>query len=454
MPRTIQIFALVLSLLASSTIVAAEQVKLDVGTDYGKRVVSDKKQTVWVRVGLTGFKMELEKKRAAVNVAIVLDRSGSMQGDKIKKAKEAAISAVDRLAPQDIVSVITYDSNVQVLVPATKATDKAAIKEKIASITIGGNTALFAGVSKGAAEVRKFLDEEKVNRIILLSDGLANVGPSSPGELGALGVSLMKDQIAVSTLGLGLGYNEDLMMKLALKSGGNHVFIENASELADIFNKEFDDVMSVVAQNVRIKIQVPEGIRPVRVLGNDADINGQNVETKLAQIYSEQDRFILLELELPAGEVGQKMDVSNVTVSYRNMKLQADDQLTGKTAIEFCKTEKEYQASMNRVVLEDVVAMVANEQSKMATVYLDNGDLKGCIECLNSNGKWLQENSVKLKSKKLKLYYTFNNDQLNQILDNKTNLARKGMRAVQLQNDNQQRYQQKTESDKSSGRKR
>jgi len=165
MPRTIQIFALVLSLLASSTIVAAEQVKLDVGTDYGKRVVSDKKQTVWVRVGLTGFKMELEKKRAAVNVAIVLDRSGSMQGDKIKKAKEAAISAVDRLAPQDIVSVITYDSNVQVLVPATKATDKAAIKEKIASITIGGNTALFAGVSKGAAEVRKFLDEEKVNQI-------------------------------------------------------------------------------------------------------------------------------------------------------------------------------------------------------------------------------------------------------------------------------------------------
>ena len=454
MPRTIQIFALVLTLLVSSTIVAAEQVKLDVGTDYGKRVVSDKKQTVWVRVGLTCFKMESEKKRAAVNVAIVLDRSGSMQGDKIKKAKEAAISAVDRLASQDIVSVITYDSNVQVLVPATKATDKAAIKEKIASITIGGNTALFAGVSKGAAEVRKFLDEEKVNRIILLSDGLANVGPSSPGELGALGVSLMKDQIAVSTLGLGLGYNEDLMMKLALKSGGNHVFIENASELADIFNKEFDDVMSVVAQNVRIKIQVPEGIRPVRVLGNDADINGQNVETKLAQIYSEQDRFILLELELPAGEVGQKMDISNVTVSYRNMKLQADDVLTGKTAIEFCKTEKEYQASMNRVVLEDVVAMVANEQSKMATVYLDNGDLKGCIECLNSNGKWLQENSVKLKSKKLKLYYTFNNDQLNQILDNKTNLARKGMRAVQLQNDNQQRYQQKTERDKSSGRKR
>lgn len=454
MLKTIQIFTLVLTMLASSTFAVAEQVKLNVGTDYGKRVASDKKQTVWVRVGLTGFKMESEKKRAAVNVAIVLDRSGSMQGDKIKKAKEAAINAVDRLAPNDIVSVITYDSNVQVLVPATKATDKAAIKAKIASISVSGNTALFAGVSKGAAEVRKFLDKEKVNRIILLSDGLANVGPSSPGELGSLGASLMKDQIAVSTLGLGLGYNEDLMMKLALKSGGNHVFIENASELADIFNKEFDDVMSVVAQDVRIKIEVPEGIRPVRVLGNDADINGQTVETKLAQIYSEQDRFVLLELELPAGEAGQKLDLSNVTVSYRNMKSQAEDKLTGKTAIEFCKTNDEYESSMNRVVLEDVVAMVANEQSKLATVYLDNGDLKGCIECLNSNGKWLSENSVKLNSEKLDLFYTFNQDQLNQIKENKTNLARKGMRAVQLQNDNQQRYQQKSESDKASGKKR
>lgn len=440
---------LVLTLiLCGSSLSWADQVKLSVGATNGKVLTKDQKQNVWVRVGLTGFKLESEKRRAPVNVAIVMDRSGSMQGEKIKKAKEAAMQAIDRLAPHDIVSVITYDTHVNVLVPATKATDKAGIKQKISNVRIGGNTALFAGVSKGAAEVRKFMDKERVNRIILLSDGLANVGPSSPGELGKLGASLMKERISVSTLGLGLGYNEDLMMKLALKSGGNHVFIENASELADIFNKEFDDVMSVVAQDVHIKVQVPNGIRPVRVLGNEADINGQTIVSKLAQIYSKQDRFILVELEIPVGEHGQKMDLASVSVTYRNMKSKASDRLTGKSSIQYCSTAKEVDASINTVVMEDVVAMVANEQNKIATMLLDKGNLLECINTLDANGKWLKDNSIKLKSKKLETYYLFNTAQLDQIKKNDLNRGRKSMRAVQLQLDNQQRYQQKTDNDK------
>ncbi|MEC9094339.1 MAG: VWA domain-containing protein [Planctomycetota bacterium] len=434
--------------LWGSAFVFADQVKLNVGSPYGKIVASPKKQNVWVRVGLTGFKMEADKKRAPVNVAIVLDRSGSMQGEKIKKAKEAAIQAIDRLAAHDIVSVVTYDTNVNVLVPATKATDKAAIKQKIAGIQIGGNTSLFAGVSKGAAEVRKFIDEERVNRVILLSDGLANVGPSTPGELGKLGASLMKERISVSTLGLGLGYNEDLMMKLAGKSGGNHVFIENAAELAEIFNKEFDDVMSVVAQDIKIKLQIPAGIRPIRVLGNDADISGQTIASKLSQIYSKQDRFILVELELPAGDLGRRLDLGTVSVTYLNMKSKAKDTLTGQTSIEYCNTKSEMETTMNQEILEDVVALVSNEQNKLATVYLDKGNLEKCIETLDNNGKWLKENSISLNSEKLDKYYLLNSFQLDQIKSNQLNTGRKAMRAVQFQLEQQQRYQQKTDDNR------
>jgi Ca-activated chloride channel family protein len=196
---------------------------------------ADQKQQAWLRVGLKGFRLEREGTRAPINVAIVLDRSGSMQGEKIQRAREAAIGALDLLGADDIVSIIAYDSDVNVLVPATKLTDKEHVAAIIRAIQPGGNTALFGGVSKGAAEVRKFIDDKRVNRVILLSDGLANVGPSSPGELGDLGASMKKENISVSTLGLGLGYNEDLMVQLAGKSGGNHQFIENASELADIF---------------------------------------------------------------------------------------------------------------------------------------------------------------------------------------------------------------------------
>ena len=161
----------------------AAQIQLDVA--LGNPVLlANEKQTTFVKVGLTGFEMKSDEARPSVNVAIVLDRSGSMSGEKIERAKEAAKMAIDRLAEKDIVSIITYDHTVNVLLPATKVTDKGYIKNEISKIQSGGNTALFAGVSKGAAEVRKFLEENRVNRVILLSDGLANVGPSSPAEVG------------------------------------------------------------------------------------------------------------------------------------------------------------------------------------------------------------------------------------------------------------------------------
>ena len=126
-------------------------------------------QTAYLRVGLTGVDRG-GANRAPVNVAIVLDRSGSMAGDKIEEAKRGAIAALNRLGPDDIVSVVTYNNTVDVLVPSTKLTDREAIYSRIRSIQTGGNTALFAGVSKGAAELRKFLDANRVNTLILLSD--------------------------------------------------------------------------------------------------------------------------------------------------------------------------------------------------------------------------------------------------------------------------------------------
>ncbi|MCG8653135.1 MAG: VWA domain-containing protein, partial [Pirellulales bacterium] len=188
----------------------ASQIGLKVGVS-NPTMLAGEKATNYVRIALTGFDLPAAEDRPPVNVAIVIDTSGSMGGQKIIQARKAATAAVNRLQDSDIVSVILYNSSAKVLVPATKATDRAEIIRKIDSVKAGGSTALFAGVSKGAAEVRKFLGDDSVNRVILLSDGKANVGPKSPRELERLGASLVKEGISVSTLGLGLGYNEDLM---------------------------------------------------------------------------------------------------------------------------------------------------------------------------------------------------------------------------------------------------
>ncbi|MCP4121228.1 MAG: VWA domain-containing protein, partial [Bacteroidetes bacterium] len=201
------------------------------------------------------------------------------------------------LDENDILSIITYSDYVEVLVPATKVSDKRYLKRQIATIQAGGSTALFAGVSKGADEIEKFFDENKVNRVILLSDGLANVGPESPAALGKLGSSLRRIGISVTTIGLGLGYNEDLMVRLAQESDGNHAFVENSRDLARIFEFEFGDILSVVAQNVEIEINCAKGVKPIRVLGRDADVIGNKVYTSLNQIYSNQEKYFLLEIE-------------------------------------------------------------------------------------------------------------------------------------------------------------
>ena len=379
---------LVAAVVAGPVTVEAAKVKLDVSMAQ-PTLLADKKQTTYVKVGLTGFKMSSEAKRTPINVALVLDKSGSMSGSKIARAKEAACWAIRRLDKKDIVSVVMYDSTVQVLVPATKLTDKEDICRKIGNVEAGGSTALFAGVSKGAAELRKFIDRERVNRIILLSDGLANVGPQTPGELGQLGSSLSKEGIAVSTMGLGLDYNEDLMATLARRSDGNHMFIENADELAEVFRHEFDDVLSVVAQEVSISIKVAGKIRPVRVLNTDAEINGRQVIVQLNQLYSQQEKYVLLEVEVPATKANKTLEVAQVEVSYANMETKSTDRLTDSVSVNFDPSEEVVKRKTNVEVMTECVLQIANDQNILATALRDQGDIEGAKRVLTRNYGYL-----------------------------------------------------------------
>ncbi len=258
--------SIALTIVALSGSASAKQVAVDVSMAQPVMAAGEKPQTTTLKVGLTGFELPRGGDgRPPVNVAIVLDKSGSMSEPKLAHAKDAAKMAIQRLGSQDIVSIIAYDHNVEVLVPATKVSDRKSMLAAIDRIAIGGNTALFAGVAKGADEVRKFRQRELVNRIILLSDGQANVGPKSPGALGNLGASLAKEGIAVTTIGLGSGYNEDLMFALADKSDGNHTFAESPSQLATAFDAEFGDILTVAAQELtgedQLRSRNPPGAR-------------------------------------------------------------------------------------------------------------------------------------------------------------------------------------------------
>ncbi|MBT3191000.1 MAG: VWA domain-containing protein [Verrucomicrobia bacterium] len=418
---------------------SAAQVKLDVSL-ANPVLIAGKKQTTYLKVGLTGFEMEGKSKRTPANIAIVIDRSGSMQGDKIKQAKEAARVAISRLNGNDIVSVVAYDDTVSVLVPATKASDREAILAGIDRIEAGGSTALFAGVSKGAEEVRKFLTRDRVNRVILLSDGLANVGPDTPGALGELGSSLVKEGISVTTLGLGLGFNEDLMSLLAQRSDGNHAFIEHSKDLVKIFNYEFGDVLSVVAQEVLVTINCAEAVRPVKVLGRQADIAGQNVVASINQLYSNQEKYLMLEVEIPEGSVKKPLDVANVKVTYANMSTKTTDTLTSAVAVRFTESEEQVVQKRDKVVLEAAVMQVATERNIMATQLRDEGKVEEAQKLLIFNAGYLQQQAGELESEQLDSYAGDNRDDSMNLDASSWKARRKSMRDVQYKNTTQRSY--------------
>jgi Ca-activated chloride channel homolog len=304
-----------------------------------------------IKIGLDCIRLPRRDLRPPVNIALVIDRSGSMAGDKIAKAREAALEAVRRLGPDDIVALVVYDTTVQTLVPAQRVGDGRRLEQAICGIEVAGNTALYGGVTRGASEVRRNMEDRRfVNRVILLSDGLANVGPSSPEELGRLGASLMKEGISVTTIGLGLGFNEDLMTRLAQRSDGNTYFVEDSRDLPRIFASELGDVLNVVARRVVIEIEFPAGVRPLNFVGREGSIRGQRAELTLNQLYGGQEKFALIEVEVSPTKPGVELEIARARVSYEDAVNQRAATLTAKRHVQFSSNRAVVVNSANHKV--------------------------------------------------------------------------------------------------------
>ncbi len=354
-------------------------------------VLAGGRQKAVVKVTLDAPKAPRVDKRPPVNLTIVMDRSGSMSGQKIEKAREAAITALRRLGPEDLFSLVTYDDYVNTVIPAQSAANTEWIEARIRAIGPGGSTALFAGVSQGASEVRKNLNGRYVNRVLLLSDGLANVGPSSPEELGRLGTAFRKEGISVTTIGVGTDYNEDLMALMAQASDGNTYFVESSVDLPRIFGAELGDVLSVVASKVTIEVEFPDGIRPVRIIGRDGRLGANHVELSLNQLYGGQEKYALIEVELPEGTEGEVRKVADAHCSYQDMIANQPAASSGQAMVRFSRSRNEVDRNINVDVGTVIILNEYADAQAQAIEYADSRDYDKAADVLRKNSVLMKD---------------------------------------------------------------
>lgn len=351
-------------------------------------------QRAVLKIALDSVRLPRSETRPPVNLALVIDRSGSMHGDKIDYAKAAAIEAVRRLEPDDVFALIAFDHEVDTLVPACRVGDRRDLESRIRSIVPRGNTAIYGGVTQGAAELRRNLEDRRyTHRMILLSDGLANNGPSRPEDFARLGATLIREGISVSTVGLGTDYNEDLMTRLARKSDGNTYFVSSGRDLPNIFATELGDVLSVTARRVVVTIEFPAYVRPLSFVGREGVIHGQRAEFSLNQLYGGQEKFALVEVEVGACGAGEERELASARVEFEDAVNRRSASLAARRQVSFSASEEKVIGAADRKVQADYAVNVLAVAKDEAIALVDAGRRDEAGRTMRERTKELQKMS-------------------------------------------------------------
>jgi Ca-activated chloride channel family protein len=245
--------------------------------------------------------------RQRMNLALVIDRSGSMASEqKLEHAKSAADQLVARLGDDDRLAVVAYDSVVSTvvpssLVPSSPGWERSAIHAAIGALAPGGSTNLHGGMVAGYEEVLEHYDPSAENRVLLVSDGLANAGISDPEAVRERAAGCRARGVRIATLGVGLSYDEVLMSGIAEEAGGRYHYIDDPEGLGAYLEQELEQAGRVVAKDVRVGLRLAEGVALAEVYGYGHVQAGDTVEIAMADLMAGEHRKVVLRLAVEPG---------------------------------------------------------------------------------------------------------------------------------------------------------
>lgn len=330
---------------------------------------------LFVTVDLTGVQVP-GSRRSPVNLAVVIDRSGSMSGYKLQQAKQAARHLVGLLGPEDRLAIVHYGSDVKSLqsLPATPA-NRERMLQFIEGIWDDGGTNIGAGLHAGRALLEAAKGNYRVNRIILMSDGQATEGITEDAGLTEVVKGIRAEGITVSAIGVGTDFNEDLMQGFAEYGAGAYGFLEDAGQLATLFQRDLQQAATSVARNVELSFTLPEGVTLGEVLGYRAHQEGRAVRVPLPDFSSGQVERVVARLTVMGSKPGSAVDVTGLKLTY--LDLLEDKGVESAASLSAMVTEKQ----------EEVLARQDKDATVYATRALSAKNLKLAAEALREGRK-------------------------------------------------------------------
>ncbi len=341
-------------------------------------VTSDRETTLDMIVRIHPPAQQQKINRPPLNLGLVLDRSGSMSGNKIRFARKAACYAVEQLLPTDRVSVTIFDTHVQTLVASTLVEDKTSILNQIQRVQTGSSTALHKGWVEGGIQVSQHLNPKALNRVILLSDGLANVGETNPDSIANDVHGLSVRGVGTTTLGVGEDYDEDLLAAMATSGDGNFYHIESPDQLPEIFATELQGLVATVGHKVSLGLEPAPGV-VIKDVFNDLEKTSYG-RLMLPNLVVGQPLTVVLRLRIPASN--QERKLCEFRLAWNEVESRQRRTVRTSLQLPVIPAARLDEYPLNLEVQEQVSFQQAARARREAISRMDANDMRGVQDSL------------------------------------------------------------------------
>ncbi len=367
------------------------------------RVRADRNAVLTGQDGRVRMELILEAEERATREAtvptdllVVLDTSGSMQGDKIEHGLAAIDALIEQLGESDRFALVTYSYDAQLALPIAPMSwvAKQRSKKVLNSIVADGGTNMSRGLELAYETLQSSRDHARASRVILISDGLANHGDSSEQGLTMRASRFTEQEQVLSAVGVGLDFNEYVLSRLADAGTGNYYYLESSRGLAQIFAKEFSATRDTVARGIAVTLEHGKDVRVVDVAGYPLEHNDGRVTFRPGSLFSGQQRRVWVTYEVPTTDA-RDYDLGNVTANYNAGGESYQVTVRDTATIACVQDESTYFAGVDKEAWEQsVVEEAYGELRESVALDVKEGrrdEAKAKIEAYRTRQQWMNQ---------------------------------------------------------------